>query len=292
LINRADGNGERQLTNDPPLDRNPTFSPDGQWIAFMSNRSGRNQIWLIRPDGSGLRQATDASPGAWSHNPWSPDGSSLPYTYATTTDMFMFDPRKPWREQSPQFLSSDVDFTPMSWSPDGRQLLGDGGSQGHEQIFAYLFASKQFTRLSEVGTSWTWLRDSRRLLYTFHGKLFVLDSVTKNAREILSVAPDANTYLLMFTLLKVGMEDEKPASESADKRSRLRFLPGTLKDAMRLFKASELTGKILGEGSKEKFLSYKQASANRNPSELGTAIKDAEVIYHHEVTNQYLWNRF
>jgi len=110
--------------------------------------------------------------------------------------------------------------------------------------------------------------------------------------EIRSVAPDANPYLLMFTLLKVGMEDEKPASESADKRSRLRFLPGTLKDAMRLFKASELTGKILGEGSKEKFLSYKQASANRNPSELGTAIKDAEVIYHHEVTNQYLWNRF
>src|SRR6185369_10774674 len=54
--------------------------------------------------------------------------------------------------------------------------------------------------------------------------------------EVRSVAPDANPYLLLFTLMKVGLEDEKPAAESAEKRSRLRFLPGTIKDAMRLFK--------------------------------------------------------
>ncbi|HEX3082769.1 MAG TPA: glutamine synthetase family protein [Candidatus Saccharimonadia bacterium] len=110
--------------------------------------------------------------------------------------------------------------------------------------------------------------------------------------EIRSVAPDTNPYLLMFTLLKVGLEDKKPAPESADKRSRLRFLPGTLKDAMRLFKASDLMGQIMGEDVKEKFLSYKQATADRNPRELGTAIKDSEILYHHEVTNQYLWNKF
>lgn len=115
----------------------------------------------------------------------------------------------------------------------------------------------------------------------------------KTARiEVRSVAPDANPYLLLFTLLKVGLEDEKPVVESAEKRSRLRFLPGTLKDAMRLFKTSDLTGVIMGEQTKEKYLGYKQASANRNPSELGSTIKDAEILYHHEVTNQYLWNRF
>jgi glutamine synthetase len=115
----------------------------------------------------------------------------------------------------------------------------------------------------------------------------------KTARiEIRSVAPDTNPYLLLFTLLKVGLEDEKPQAESAEKRSRLRFLPGTIKDAMRLFKASELTGAIMGESSKEKYLGYKQATAGRNPSELGSAIKDSEIAYHHEVTNQYLWNQF
>jgi glutamine synthetase len=49
---------------------------------------------------------------------------------------------------------------------------------------------------------------------------------------------------------------------------------------------------LLGERTKEKYLSHKQAVANRNPRELGTRIKDAEVIYHHEVTNQDLWNTF
>ncbi len=69
-------------------------------------------------------------------------------------------------------------------------------------------------------------------------------------------------------------------------------MPGTIKDAMRLFKASDLTAGIMGEDTKEKFLSYKQASADRNPRELGTTIKDSEIIYHHEVWNQVLWNKF
>ncbi len=115
----------------------------------------------------------------------------------------------------------------------------------------------------------------------------------KTARiEIRSVAPDTNPYLLLFTILKVGLEDKKPATESAEKRSRLRFLPGTIKDAMRLFKASDLTGEIMGEGPKEKYLDYKRQVADRNPRELGTTIKDSEILYHHEVTNQYLWNQF
>jgi glutamine synthetase len=110
--------------------------------------------------------------------------------------------------------------------------------------------------------------------------------------EIRSVAPDTNPYLLMFTLIKVGLEATKPPVESAEKRSRLRFLPGTLKDAMRLFKSSEAMTAIMGEASKEKYLGYKQETADRNPRALGSVIKDSEIIYHHEVTNQYLWNRF
>ena len=41
-----------------------------------------------------------------------------------------------------------------------------------------------------MGYPWCWLNDSRRLLYTYHRKLFVLDSVSKKSRELLSVAPD------------------------------------------------------------------------------------------------------
>jgi Tol biopolymer transport system component len=41
------------------IDEYPTWSPDGQWIAFHSNRDGDFDIYIVRPDGSKLRQLTD-----------------------------------------------------------------------------------------------------------------------------------------------------------------------------------------------------------------------------------------
>ena len=55
----ADGGRLRRLTDDPGLDEYPTWSPDGQWIAFYSDRDGDLDIYIVRPDGSDLRQLTD-----------------------------------------------------------------------------------------------------------------------------------------------------------------------------------------------------------------------------------------
>jgi Tol biopolymer transport system component len=79
VLSRSDGTGERELTHDAPNDRNPKWSPDGQRVAFFSNRSGKNQIWSIRPDGSELRQLTFALGSVSSYNVWSPDGSRMAY---------------------------------------------------------------------------------------------------------------------------------------------------------------------------------------------------------------------
>lgn len=51
-------------------------------------------------------------------------------------------------------------------------------------------------------------------------------------------------------------------------------------------------GKLLGEQTKQKYLAPKQAVANRSAVELGNRIKSEEIIHHHEVTNQFLWNSF
>lgn len=109
--------------------------------------------------------------------------------------------------------------------------------------------------------------------------------------EIRSVAPDANPYLLAYALVKTAFEGER-IQKDTDKRDRLRYLPGTIHDAIKLFKASDFTTKIMGESAKDKFLKSKQAVANRSPKDLGRVIKNSEVIYHHEVTNQMLWQRF
>jgi glutamine synthetase len=114
----------------------------------------------------------------------------------------------------------------------------------------------------------------------------------KTARiEIRSVAPDANPYLVFYTILKTGNEGNK-LQVNEDKRQRMRFLPNNIYDAIRLFKSSDYITALLGEENKEKYVAFKQAAADRSPRELGTLIKDSEILYHHEVTNQVLWNMF
>lgn len=114
----------------------------------------------------------------------------------------------------------------------------------------------------------------------------------KSARiEVRSVAPDANPYLLLYTIIKTGMEGKKLTKDET-KRDRVRFLPDNIYDAIALMKSSKFLEGVLGEESKEKFIKFKQAAADRSPKALGTTVKRSEVVYHHEVTNQYLWNRF
>ena len=50
----ADGTGVRRLTNNPAIDTTPTWAPSGTTIAFTSNRGGRQQIYTMNVDGSGV----------------------------------------------------------------------------------------------------------------------------------------------------------------------------------------------------------------------------------------------
>lgn len=114
----------------------------------------------------------------------------------------------------------------------------------------------------------------------------------KSARiEVRSVGPDANPYLVMYSLIKTGLEGTQ-SKEDKDKRPRVKFLPGNIYTAIQQFRTSETTTKILGEELKRKYLDLKQTVAERSPLELGTKVKNGEVLYHHEVYNQMLWNDF
>jgi glutamine synthetase len=109
--------------------------------------------------------------------------------------------------------------------------------------------------------------------------------------EVRSVAPDANPYMVMYSLVRTGLEG-KVEKRDEDKRARVRCLPGTIQTAIMQFRQSEWMEKLLGEEFKRKYVELKQAVADRSPSELGTKVKMGEVIYHHEVYNQLLWNQF
>lgn len=111
--------------------------------------------------------------------------------------------------------------------------------------------------------------------------------------EVRSVAPDSNPYMTFYALMRTALEGEKSEASADDaKRSRTRFLPDNIYDAVRLFKSSKWCSELFGEDVVAKFADLKQMQADRCPKALGTFIKVPEIQFHHEVTNQFLWNQF
>ncbi len=108
--------------------------------------------------------------------------------------------------------------------------------------------------------------------------------------EVRSVGPDANPYLVLYSLFKTGLDGE--ISKIANLRQASRYLPDNIYTAIEDFRDSKWISTIIGEDVKGRFADLKQGSADRCPRLLGTFVKAPEVQYHHEVYNQYLWNEF
>ena len=108
--------------------------------------------------------------------------------------------------------------------------------------------------------------------------------------EVRSVGPDANPYMVLYSVFKTGLDGE--TAKIKNLRTADRYLPDNIYDAMKNFTDAEWTTKILGADVKGRYAELKQASADRCPRLLGTVVKPQEVQFHHEVYNQWLWNQF
>jgi Tol biopolymer transport system component len=194
FIARRDGSEVRNLTDDAPKDRSPRWSPDGRRLAFFSDRGGRWEVWLIHADGTGLRQITHTSGNPVVNPIWSPDGARLAFSLNGGT-AFIIDVDKPWEAQTPMTIPPGplpgIRFIAWGWSADGRKLAGfhRGIEEFDTGIGVYSFTTRQLEPLVEFGGFPLWLKDSRRLLFVSGGRLLLLDTQTKQTRELFSVAP-------------------------------------------------------------------------------------------------------
>ncbi|MFP4200315.1 MAG: S9 family peptidase [Clostridia bacterium] len=74
-----DGSSPRRLTTAKAKDTAPRWSPDGERIAFLSDRDGKNHVWVINADGGEAAKLTcDVNPSGPAI--WSPDGKRLAFT--------------------------------------------------------------------------------------------------------------------------------------------------------------------------------------------------------------------
>jgi glutamine synthetase len=108
--------------------------------------------------------------------------------------------------------------------------------------------------------------------------------------EVRAVAPDSNPYLVMYSIFKSGLEGTTARIKNL--RQAERYLPDNIYTAIEDFRNADWITKLLGADVKARYADLKQASADRCPRLLGTFVKAAEVQYHHEVYNQFLWNLF
>ena len=136
-----DGSGLKNLTNSDADDFAPAWSPDGTRLAFVSNRAGRNQVFLMQEDGSAQTAVTS---DYQNDDPvWLPDGKQLAVRTSDGNGLWW------WRlfdleDGSTSDLtkqSYDFFFQKQVWSPDGKKIAymslqeqaerNDGSSQIH-----------------------------------------------------------------------------------------------------------------------------------------------------------------
>ena len=188
FISNADGTNLRQVTNDLARDRRPTWSPDGRLIAFESTRSGPYQIWTVDSDGEDLRLLTDNPAFRFNYHAWSPTGDRMFTTSTATWKGLLFDPRHAWHAQHPEMLPAPpfVQFSSMSWSPDGRRLAG----WSPDGIAVYDYQTKSYSALTHDNGAFPQWLGSERLIYTAGSNLMLIGLDGSAARAVLSVAPD------------------------------------------------------------------------------------------------------
>ena len=126
----------------------PQFSPDGKHIAFMSNRSGRWQIWMSNADGSNPRQISFTESAGTPR--WSPDGKRVAFDapYDGGTHIFVVEALDMDREHQPRPL---VEGLVPSFSRDGKWIYFASERSGDWQVWKVQVSGGEEQRVTSKG---------------------------------------------------------------------------------------------------------------------------------------------
>lgn len=178
----------KQWTFGNVRDQFPRWSPCGNSIVFVSNRSGASQLWLLPVDGGEAQQLTKCKNGASSPS-WSPDGKQILFVTSLASDESINDSEakkeedkepKPLVVDRLKYKSDDVGFvdekckqlallkledhsitqltthhfdhSPGAWSPDGSKIAFTSNQVDDYQIISDLFVMKLDTKEIEMLT--------------------------------------------------------------------------------------------------------------------------------------------
>lgn len=123
----------RALTFDMANERQPRWSPDGQWLLFLSDQAGNDDIFIMSSEGA-MKQALTRTPDNEDWISWSPDGNAILFTRGRLTDnqlcILSVDVIRQVATGESCIFITEGKINKPSFSPDGRQIvfnLGRGG---------------------------------------------------------------------------------------------------------------------------------------------------------------------
>jgi TolB protein len=186
LIDLASGSRTR-IAFFPGINSGPSFSPDGSQIALTLSKDGNPEIYTISLDGGSLTRITRTR-GAETSPSWSPTGDRLVYSSddrgspqlfvsssTSTTDGSDWD----------HLVTGNAYCTKPDWSPDGKWIAFTTRIGGQFQIGVFDVASRTAQLITtDGGEDPAWTRDSRHLVYSNNGRLYLLDTVSRQSLPI------------------------------------------------------------------------------------------------------------
>jgi tricorn protease len=127
----------KQITDSSARDRSVSYSPDGKWLAFISDRSGREELYVVAVDGPAEAQKlTDIDALKFGYN-WSPDSKEIAFT-ASDSKLRKINVAS---KQTAEIDSSRYgNVSTPEWSPDGK-WLAYSKSDASRTTDIYLIAS-------------------------------------------------------------------------------------------------------------------------------------------------------
>jgi tricorn protease len=172
----AEKGGIRNLTRTPAVeDRDPSWSPDGKWIAYFSDESGEYALHLVDQSGLGaVKKINLGNPPSFFYSPlWSPDSKKIAYQ-DKRLNLWYVDVEK----GTPITVSTERYDDPSSamnptWSPDSKWLSYTKFLESHQHaVFVYSMESGKESQITD-GTA-----DSRFPVFDRDGKTMYFTSST------------------------------------------------------------------------------------------------------------------